>query len=200
MILLIDNYDSFTYNLYQYFSEMNAEVKVVRNDRITVPEIEQLAPSAILISPGPGLPDEAGNCLDIVRHFHEHIPIIGICLGHQVIGEALGGRLRQAKEIKHGKTSLVTHNGLGAFRNMENPIEVMRYHSYVIDEQNLPEQLQVTWRSIDDNEIMAVKHRTLPLYGLQFHPESIGTETGKQMIRNMLNEIIEELLFNEIPS
>ncbi|WP_249871418.1 anthranilate synthase component II [Oceanobacillus saliphilus] len=189
MILLIDNYDSFTYNLYQYFTEHNVEVMVVRNDKITIADIQQLSPEAIIISPGPGLPDKAGICIETVQNFYKTIPILGICLGHQVIGEALGGKVRPAKQIKHGKTSLVAHNDSGTFNYLQNPAEVMRYHSYVIDHKTLPNELEVVASSIDDDEIMAVKHREYPLYGLQFHPESIGTVAGKQIIQNFLLEI-----------
>ncbi|WP_068676267.1 aminodeoxychorismate/anthranilate synthase component II [Oceanobacillus sp. Castelsardo] len=187
MILLIDNYDSFTYNLYQYFSEADVEVIVVRNDVITVLEIEKMNPEAIIISPGPGLPKQAGNCLEIIQHFYKLIPILGICLGHQAITEAFGGSLRTAKEIKHGKTSLITHNGNGIFNQLPNPLEVMRYHSYVSHE--LSDELELVSVSIEDDEIMAIKHKEYPVFGVQFHPESIGTKTGKSMILNFLEEI-----------
>ncbi|WP_156290298.1 anthranilate synthase component II [Oceanobacillus salinisoli] len=192
MILLIDNYDSFTYNLYQYFSEEGVDVKVVRNDVITIHAIEQLNPDAILISPGPGLPQQAGICIEMIQHFYKKIPIFGICLGHQAIAEALGGSLRQAKEIKHGKTSLITHNGKGIFRYLPNPLEVMRYHSYVVE--NIPSDLEIIADSINDDEMMAFKHKEYPVYGVQFHPESIGTVSGKHMIHNFLEEIGEEIV------
>lgn len=190
MILLMDNYDSFTYNLYQYFCEADVEVNVVRNDVITVNEIEKMNPEAIVISPGPGLPKQAGNCIEIIQHFYKQIPILGICLGHQAITEAFGGSLRQAKEIKHGKTSLVTHNGKGIFNQLPNPLEVMRYHSYVSNE--LPAELEVVSASMEDDEIMAIRHKEYPVFGVQFHPESIGTTTGKTMILNFLKEIRKE--------
>ncbi|KPH77576.1 anthranilate synthase component II [Oceanobacillus caeni] len=190
MILLMDNYDSFTYNLYQYFCEADVEVNVVRNDVITVNEIEKMNPEAIVISPGPGLPKQAGNCIEIIQHFYKQIPILGICLGHQAITEAFGGSLRQAKEIKHGKTSLVTHNGKGIFNQLPNPLEVMRYHSYVSNE--LPDELEVVSASMEDDEIMAIAHKEYPVFGVQFHPESIGTTTGKTMILNFLKEIRKE--------
>lgn len=190
MILLMDNYDSFTYNLYQYFCEADVEVNVVRNDVITVNEIEKMNPEAIVISPGPGLPKQAGNCIEIIQHFYKQIPILGICLGHQAITEAFGGSLRQAKEIKHGKTSLVTHNGKGIFNQLPNPLEVMRYHSYVSNE--LPDELEVVSASMEDDEIMAIRHKEYPVFGVQFHPESIGTTTGKTMILNFLKEIRKE--------
>lgn len=190
MILLMDNYDSFTYNLYQYFCEADVEVNVVRNDVITVNEIEKMNPEAIVISPGPGLPKQAGNCIEIIQHFYKQIPILGICLGHQAITEAFGGSLRQAKEIKHGKTSLVTHNGKGIFNQLPDPLEVMRYHSYVSNE--LPAELEVVSASMEDDEIMAIAHKEYPVFGVQFHPESIGTTTGKTMILNFLKEIRKE--------
>lgn len=190
MILLMDNYDSFTYNLYQYFCEADVEVNVVRNDVITVNEIEKMNPEAIVISPGPGLPKQAGNCIEIIQHFYKQIPILGICLGHQAITEAFGGSLRQAKEIKHGKTSLITHNGKGIFNQLPDPLEVMRYHSYVSNE--LPDELEVVSASMEDDEIMAIRHKEYPVFGVQFHPESIGTTTGKTMILNFLKEIRKE--------
>lgn len=191
MILLIDNYDSFTYNLYQYFREADVEVNVVRNDVISENEIDKMNPEAIIISPGPGLPKQAGNCIGIIQHFYKQIPILGICLGHQAITEAFGGSLRQAKEIKHGKTSLITHNGKGIFNQLPNPLEVMRYHSYVSNE--LPGELELVSVSIEDDEIMAIKHKEYPVFGVQFHPESIGTTTGKSMILNFLKEIRKEI-------
>jgi len=194
MYLLIDNYDSFTYNLYQYFSEQNVNIKVVRNDQILLEEIDALKPEAIIISPGPGTPEEAGICIETVRRFYQSVPILGVCLGHQTIAVALGGKLRQAKEIKHGKTSFISHNGQGIFTDLPEPVEVMRYHSLVIDEQGLPDSLEIVAKSIDDHEIMAVQHRNFPTYGIQFHPESIGTEVGKQMIRNFLQKTREEII------
>jgi anthranilate synthase component II len=200
LILLIDNYDSFTYNLFQYVSEQNANVMVVRNDKITITEIEQLNPKAIIISPGPGLPDQAGICVEAVQKFYKSIPIMGVCLGHQVIGVALGGKVRPARQIKHGKTSLVTHNETEIFKNLQTPAEVMRYHSYVIDHEGFPNNLEIAAISIDDNEIMAIKHDEYPIYGMQFHPESIGTTSGKQMIKNFLSEIGKEIVINETVS
>lgn len=186
MFLLIDNYDSFTYNLYQYFSEEGVEVQVFRNDEISIEKIAELDPEAIILSPGPGTPSEAGICLDVVKRFYQHLPILGVCLGHQTIGVALGGSLRQAKKIKHGKTSLISHTGEGVFRNLPERIDVMRYHSLVIEENSLPDSLEIVAKSIDDGEIMGIKHRKFPTFGIQFHPESIGTEVGKQIIRNFL--------------
>jgi anthranilate synthase/aminodeoxychorismate synthase-like glutamine amidotransferase len=192
--LLIDNYDSFTYNLYQYFSEQKVNVKVVRNDQISIKEIDALKPEAIIISPGPGTPEEAGICIETVQRFYQSVPILGVCLGHQTIAVALGGKLRQAKEIKHGKTSFISHNGQGVFTDLPEPVEVMRYHSLVIDEQVIPDSLEIVAKSIDDHEIMAVQHRHFPTYGIQFHPESIGTEVGKQMICNFLQKSREEII------
>jgi len=189
MILLVDNYDSFTYNLYQYFSEFS-EVIVVRNDAITTSQIEQLNPEVILISPGPGLPKQAGNSIEIIQQFYKQIPIFGICLGHQAISEALGGTLKRSTEVKHGKQSFITHNGEGIFQQLPPSFEVMRYHSYVIDK--LPAELEVISNSLEDNDIMAIKHKEYPVYGVQFHPESIGTKAGKAIIQNFFNEIRKE--------
>lgn len=193
MILLMDNYDSFTYNIYQYFSEESKKVSVIRNDQITLTEIEELAPEAIVISPGPGLPDQTGICVDMVKAFHKKIPILGICLGQQIIAQALGGSVTKAKQIKHGKTSLITHEDSGLFQNLPRPLEVMRYHSFVVDRVTLPSHLEITATSLEDNEIMAVQHHDYPVYGVQFHPESIGTDTGNHMIRNFLHEIRKEI-------
>ncbi|MFC2947511.1 anthranilate synthase component II [Virgibacillus sediminis] len=197
MILLLDNYDSFTYNLYQYVSEELVDVIVKRNDEITVEEIDKMKPEAIIISPGPGLPDESGICLEAIQRFHRDIPILGVCLGQQCIAQALGGSLRPAKVIMHGKTSLITHNGVGLYQDLPNPLEVMRYHSYVVDSLPASICLDIESRSDDDHEIMGIKHKNHPLYGVQFHPESIGTTTGKNIIRNFLKEIREESELNE---
>lgn len=199
MILLIDNYDSFTYNLFQYISEQYAVV-VVRNDNITVQEIEELEPEAIIISPGPGLPNAAGICIEVVERFHKTIPILGVCLGHQAIGMAFGSKLREASEIKHGKSSLITHYGSELFNNLQSPEEVMRYHSFVISHEGFPNELEINAISIDTNEIMAIKHKQYPVYGLQFHPESIGTTSGKQMIKNFLNLLKKEIVNHETVS
>ena len=189
MILLIDNFDSFTYNIYQSFSEEGFEVKVIRNDEMTVAEIEMLNPEAIIISPGPGKPEQTGICVELVKTFYKRIPILGICLGHYIIATAFDAELIEAQTIKHGKTALITHNGSGMFSYLSQPLEVMLYHSYVIGLNNFPYQFEITAKSLDTDEVMAIKHRTYPLYGLQFHPESIGTKTGKKMIRNFLEEI-----------
>ena len=189
MILLIDNYDSFTYNIFHYFSSENVDIKVIRNDKLTSEDITELGPEAIIISPGPGTPETAGNCIQIVKDFYQKIPILGICLGHQIIASALGGKIKQATVIKHGKTSLITHNGLGLFSYLAQPLEVMRYHSLVVDLKTLPDELEVVATSMDDNEIMGIKHFRYPVYGIQFHPESIGTIAGKDIVRNFLKEI-----------
>jgi anthranilate synthase component II len=189
MILLLDNYDSFTYNLYQYLSELGEEVKVVRNDQITIEEIASLQPDAIVLSPGPGLPENAGICIDLIKTFYKQTPILGICLGHQAIGAAFGAEILQATEIKHGKTSMILHSGTGLFQYMSQPLEVMRYHSLIIEKRSLPSELEIAATSMDDDEIMGVKHIQYPLYGLQFHPESIGTKCGKEIIQNFLSVV-----------
>lgn len=193
MILLIDNYDSFTYNLYQYLGECGEEVKVVRNDAITVEEIRELNPKAVVLSPGPGTPAEAGICVELVKQLHSELPILGICLGHQAIGEAFGGTVGHADEVKHGKTAQVLHHQADLFEGLKAKVEVMRYHSLVILKNTLPACLNITATSITDGEIMAVKHDTYPIYGVQFHPESIGTLDGRQMIQNFLNTIEKEV-------
>ncbi|MED3572241.1 anthranilate synthase component II [Cytobacillus praedii] len=192
MILLIDNYDSFTYNLYQYLGELGEEVLVVRNDKITLEDIIRLNPDAIVLSPGPGRPEQAGICLDIIKAFYQTVPILGICLGHQAIGHAFGAVIDRAKEIKHGKISKLKHTGSSLFQYMPQPIDVMRYHSLVIISGTLPGSIKVLARSMEDNEIMAIQHEQYPLFGLQFHPESIGTALGKQIINNFLHHIRRE--------
>ncbi|GAA5415950.1 aminodeoxychorismate/anthranilate synthase component 2 [Paraliobacillus ryukyuensis] len=198
MILLIDNYDSFTYNLYQYISELGKEVKVVRNDQITIDEIVTLHPEAIILSPGPGTPKEAGICIEVVKQLETTFPILGICLGHQAIGEAYGATIGRAKQIKHGKTSKLQHKQDEIFQYLEQPLEVMRYHSLVIKPDTLPNELQVTATSMDDNAIMAVKHNYLPIYGMQFHPESVGTTTGKQLLNNFFQAIKKERSYESL--
>ncbi|NYV64207.1 aminodeoxychorismate/anthranilate synthase component II [Bacillus sp. Gen3] len=198
MIILLDNYDSFTYNLYQYLLELGETVEVFRNDRITVEEIRDMQPKAIILSPGPGVPDQAGICMDVIKKLHQQIPILGVCLGHQAIGAAFGARIIQAREIKHGKTSRILHTGEGIFQYMTQPLEVMRYHSLVIEKASLPGQLDILATSMDDQEIMAIKHTIFPLYGIQFHPESIGTKAGKEMIKNFLVEIRKENSYESI--
>ncbi|QGH36468.1 aminodeoxychorismate/anthranilate synthase component II [Gracilibacillus salitolerans] len=189
MILLIDNYDSFTYNLFQYMSELGKQVEVVRNDKIKLEEIRQLNPEAIILSPGPGTPEEAGICIDVVKALSSEFPILGICLGHQAIGVAYGATVTHAGQIKHGKTSMIRHQNDEIFNYLEQPLEVMRYHSLVIEKDTIPDQLLVTATAMDDQEIMAVKHTYLPVYGLQFHPESIGTGKGKQLLNNFFESI-----------
>ncbi|MGD6856818.1 anthranilate synthase component II [Bacillus infantis] len=192
MILLIDNYDSFTYNLYQYLGELGEEIKVVRNDKISLAEIRGMNPEAIVLSPGPGRPEKAGICIDLIREFSSSIPILGICLGHQAIGQAFGASIEKASRIMHGKTSKLRHTGSYLFQYMEEPIDIMRYHSLVIQTGTLPAQFKVLARSMDDQEIMAIKHEDYPLFGLQFHPESVGTINGKRMLANFLAEIRKE--------
>ncbi len=186
MILLLDNYDSFTYNLYQYLAELGADVRVERNDQVTLEEIEAMAPERIVISPGPCTPKEAGISVPLVRHFAGKLPLLGICLGHQAIGEAFGGTVAGAGEIRHGKTSLIHHSGQGVLRGLPNPFVAIRYHSLSIQKEGFPaEELEVTAES-DSGVIMAVRHRRYPIEGVQFHPESILTAVGKDVLRNFL--------------
>jgi len=187
VILVIDNYDSFTYNLVQYLGEMGAELDVRRNDAVSLADIEQLAPDKILLSPGPGTPDDAGITLDVIRTFGPRIPIFGVCLGQQAIGQALGGRVVRAEHLMHGKTSLITHNGEGVFAGLPSPLEATRYHSLIVERASLPDVLAVTAQT-EDGEIMGLKHKTWPLEGVQFHPESVLTLHGKQMLRNFLDQ------------
>ena len=188
MILLIDNYDSFTYNLYQYMGQIDEDIRVCRNDRISIHEIEDMDPERIVLSPGPKAPKDAGICMDVVKHFYDKKPILGICLGHQCIGEAFGATVSYAKELYHGKSSLITHNKTGIFKDIPSPLKVARYHSLAIIEDTLPDCLHVTAMT-DDGEIMGVKHKEYPVYGLQFHPESIITDHGMDIIRNFMERI-----------
>ena len=184
MILLIDNYDSFTYNLYHYLGELGAPVKVFRNDQITLDQIEALRPEKIVISPGPCTPKEAGISCDAIIRFGEHLPILGVCLGHQAIGAAYGGKIVHAPSIMHGKLSAVSHDSRTIFREVKNPFAAMRYHSLVIDPQSLPDELSVSATAGD--VIMGVRHKKFPVEGVQFHPESILNEEGKKILRNFL--------------
>jgi para-aminobenzoate synthetase component II len=186
MILLIDNYDSFTYNLFHYLGELGADVKVFRNDKITLDEVQALHPDKILISPGPCTPKEAGVSCDIIRRFGERIPILGVCLGHQCIGAAFGGEIIRAPAIMHGKLSDVTHDSRTIFRSLKNPFAAMRYHSLVINPARLPPDLIVSARTADE-VIMGVRHKSFPVEGVQFHPESILTEEGKKLLKNFLD-------------
>jgi len=185
MILMIDNYDSFTYNLVQYFGELGQELKVARNDEITVEQAARLKPTGIVISPGPGSPKDAGVSTDLIREFAGKAPILGVCLGHQCIGEVFGGQVVRAGRLMHGKTSPILHDGTGVFTGLPNPFEATRYHSLIVKRETLPNELAVTaWTK--EKEIMGLQHRTLPVYGVQFHPESILTSAGKDLLRNFL--------------
>ncbi len=185
MILLIDNYDSFTYNLYQYFEELGAHCKVVRNDEVTVAQIRELKPDGIVLSPGPGNPDEAGVCLSTIQELGPEIPLLGICLGHQAIGQAFGGKVIRARKLRHGKTSPILHDGKGLFQGLQSPFRATRYHSLVVEPESLPECLEVTAHT-EDGVVMGLRHRTFPIQGVQFHPESILTESGKNILSNFL--------------
>lgn len=190
MILMIDNYDSFTYNVVQYLGELKAEVKVVRNDEITLEEVAELAPEKIVISPGPCTPNEAGISVATIERFAGKVPILGICLGHQSIGQAFGGKVVRAREVMHGKTSPIYHNNEGVFRGLPNPFEATRYHSLIVDQASLPDCLEVTaWTQTEDgdvDEIMGFRHREYAVEGVQFHPESILTENGHDLLENFL--------------
>ena len=185
MILLIDNYDSFTYNLYHYLGELGATVKVVRNDKVGLDDIERMAPKQIVISPGPCTPKEAGISCDVILRFAERTPILGVCLGHQCIGAAFGGEIIRAPSIMHGKLSQVSHDSQTIFRSIKNPFPAMRYHSLVIDPERLPAELSISART--DDVIMAVRHKRFPVEGVQFHPESILTDEGKRLLKNFLD-------------
>ncbi len=185
MILMIDNYDSFTYNLVQYLGELGEKLIVRRNDQITVAEIEKLAPKRIVISPGPGRPEKAGICVEIIRAFAGKIPILGVCLGHQAIAFAFGGKIVPAKKLMHGKTSQITHDRKTIFQSLKNPFTATRYHSLAVEEKSLPKDFEVSARA-EDGEIMGIRHKEFPLEGVQFHPESILTEEGKNLLANFL--------------
>ena len=187
MLLMIDNYDSFTYNLVQYLGELGEDVKVVRNDELSVDEIERLSPKRIVLSPGPCTPNEAGVSLGVIERFKGRVPMLGVCLGHQAIGQAFGGRVVHAKTLMHGKVSRINHSGAGVFRGLPTPYDATRYHSLAIERETCPPDLEVTaWT--DDGEIMGVRHRKLAVEGVQFHPESILTQHGHALLRNFLTE------------
>lgn len=192
-LLMIDNYDSFTYNLVQYLGELGQDVKVVRNDELTVEQIARLAPERIVISPGPCTPNEAGVSLELIERLAGRIPILGVCLGHQSIGQAFGGRVVRAKRIMHGKTSMIRHTGVGVFAGLPDPYEATRYHSLVVEADSLPDCLEITaWTENEDGsmeEIMGLRHRTLAVEGVQFHPESILTQHGHALLRNFLQPV-----------
>ena len=186
MILLLDNYDSFTYNLAQYLGELGCQVEVHRNDRISVEQIAQRKPERIVISPGPCTPQEAGICVELIQKLAGKIPILGVCLGHQAIGAAFGGKIIRAPKLFHGKTSQIRHDGSGVFRGLPNPFTATRYHSLIVERKSLPRELQITAET-DDDIIMGMQHRKYPLMGVQFHPESVLTESGKQLLKNFLS-------------
>ena len=190
MILMIDNYDSFTYNLVQYFGELGAEVEVHRNDQITVEDVVARKPSQIVLSPGPCTPNEAGICLDLIEKLQGKIPLLGVCLGHQAIGQSFGGTVKRAREVMHGKVSRIHHRGRGVFKELPTPYTATRYHSLIVDRAGLPDDFEITaWTEHEDgsmDEIMGLRHRTLPIEGVQFHPESILTEHGHQLLKNFL--------------
>ena len=189
MILMIDNYDSFVYNLYQYIGIFDSDIRVIRNDKLTLEDIHRMAPERIVLSPGPKAPKDAGICLDVVKEFQDKIPILGICLGHQTIGQALGATVSYAKELYHGKQSLIYHKGNSIFTDIDSPIKVVRYHSLSVLKEGLPDCLEVLAET-DDGEIMAMRHREYPVVGMQFHPESIYTQHGKRRIENFLRGVI----------
>lgn len=187
MILLIDNYDSFTYNLVQYFAELGEQVLVRRNDEISLTQIAAIRPSSLVISPGPCSPDQAGISLAAIQHFAGQLPILGVCLGHQAIAQAFGAKVVRAKTVMHGKNSLVRHQGQGLFKGLNNPLSVTRYHSLVVDKGSVPDDFSMdAWTDTDESEIMALSHKKLPVYGVQFHPEAILTEQGHQLLQNFL--------------
>ena len=194
MLLMIDNYDSFTYNVVQYLAELQADVKVVRNDEITVAQIEALAPEKIVISPGPCTPNEAGISMAVIEHFAGKVPLLGVCLGHQSIGQVFGGRVVRARQVMHGKVSPIHHQGVGVFRGLPSPFNATRYHSLVVERESLPDCFEVTaWTVLENgevDEIMGLRHRELAIEGVQFHPESILTEHGHQLLKNFLDSTL----------
>jgi len=186
MILMIDNYDSFTYNLVQYLGELGQELKVFRNDEITVEKIKKMKPSRIVISPGPGSPKDAGVSREVIRKLGPEIPLLGVCLGHQCIGEVFGGKVVRAKRLMHGKTSQIFHDGKAIFKGIDNPFVATRYHSLLVERKSFPKDLEITAQT-KEKEIMGLQHKKFPIYGVQFHPESILTQSGKQLLRNFLD-------------
>lgn len=188
MILVIDNYDSFTYNLVQYLGQLYKNLKVFRNDKISIKKIKQLHPDKIVISPGPGRPEDAGISCELIDKFKDEIPILGVCLGHQAIGYVFGGKIIQAKKIMHGKTSMIYHNRKDIFKNIPSPFEATRYHSLVVERKTLPGVLEITAWTKEDKEIMGLKHKEYAVWGVQFHPESILTKAGLQLLKNFLNQ------------
>ena len=187
MILIIDNYDSFTYNLVQYIGTLNPDLEVHRNDKLTLDEIRKIKPERIVISPGPGKPEDAGLSIDVVKEFGPSIPLLGVCLGHQSIGQVFGGEIVRAEKLMHGKTSMIKHNGKGLFEDVPNPFEATRYHSLLIKKDSLPDCLEITAEAKTENkEIMGIRHKEFPIHGLQFHPESILTGNGKKLLSNFL--------------
>ena len=199
MILLIDNYDSITYNLYQYLCELGAAVEVRRNDALTVDDVERLAPEAIVISPGPGRPEDGGISIETIQRLGDRTPLLGVCLGHQCITAAFGGDVIRAPELRHGKTSMIRHDNTGIFKGLENPFEAVRYHSLIADVSTLPSALEVTART-DDGLIMGIKHKTSPIHGVQFHPESVLTHAGKQLLENFLDIAAVERSRERVPA
>ena len=188
MLLMIDNYDSFTYNLYQYLAELGAEVVTVRNDKITLEDIEDMDPQGIIISPGPSTPLEAGISNDVIRHFGRNVPTLGVCLGHQCVGHVYGAKVDRAGEIRHGKTSMIYHDGKGVLAGLPNPFEAIRYHSLVVYPETLPDTLEISaWT--DDGLVMGLRHKEHPVEGVQFHPESIMTPQGKALLQNFLDQV-----------
>ncbi|MGH9163746.1 MAG: anthranilate synthase component II [Vicinamibacteraceae bacterium] len=187
MVLLLDNYDSFTFNLAQYLGELGADLHVARNDQITLDEIAALRPGHIVISPGPGRPEQAGITVDLIKRFAASVPMLGVCLGHQAMGYAFGGRVVPATRLMHGKTSVVAHDGEGVFRGLDRTFVAARYHSLVVSADDVPSALVVTARTVDDQTMMGLRHRTYPMYGVQFHPESVLTDVGRRILRNFLD-------------
>jgi len=196
MILMIDNYDSFTYNLVQYMGELGADLEVFRNDKISIEEIEQLNPQKIVISPGPCTPSKAGISKDVIRHFAGKLPLLGVCLGHQSVAETFGGEIIKAQKLMHGKTSMISHDGKTIFKGLPNPFEATRYHSLVVNRANLPDCFEITAES-DDGEIMGLRHKELAIEGVQFHPESILTVHGKDLLKNFIDLPAEKVTEHE---